>query len=249
MSENKKYNYDKNYSFSVKLAKNIGLNESIILQHLIFWIEKNKANKKHYYDNYYWTYSTIKAFGLIFPFWSERQILYILKNLEEKKIIKTGNYNKSAYDRTKWYAIIGNSILQKCQMELTKMSNGINENVKPIPYINTDNNIYIYNKTYIISEIITYLNSKTNKNYRVNSQKTKTLINARINEGYKLKDFKKVIDIKISHWLNDEEMNNYLRPETLFSNKFEGYLNQKVKIDKVNQNVDLSELYKQKEQM
>lgn len=79
----------------------------------------------------------------------------------------------------------------------------------------------------IYSEIIDYLNSKANTNYRVNNKKTRASINARITEGFTIDDFKKVIDIKSSEWFNTN-MQQYLRPETLFGTKFEGYLNQKV---------------------
>lgn len=79
----------------------------------------------------------------------------------------------------------------------------------------------------IYSEIIDYLNSKANTNYRVNNKKTRASINARITEGFTIEDFKKVIDIKSAEWLNTN-MQPYLRPETLFGTKFEGYLNQKV---------------------
>lgn len=79
----------------------------------------------------------------------------------------------------------------------------------------------------IYSEIIDYLNSKANTNYRVNNKKTRASINARIAEGFTIDDFKKVIDIKSAEWINTN-MQQYLRPETLFGTKFEGYLNQKV---------------------
>lgn len=79
----------------------------------------------------------------------------------------------------------------------------------------------------IYSEIIDYLNSKANTNYRVNNKKTRASINARITEGFTVEDFKKVIDIKSAEWLNTN-MQQYLRPETLFGTKFEGYLNQKI---------------------
>lgn len=81
------------------------------------------------------------------------------------------------------------------------------------------------NKKIYIS-IIDYLNQKTSKNFKLSSQKTKTKIKARLSEGYSLEDFKKVIDIKSSQWKNDKTMCKYLRPETLFGNKFEGYLNE-----------------------
>lgn len=76
------------------------------------------------------------------------------------------------------------------------------------------------------AEIVDYLNQKAGKKYQPTTQKTKTLIKARWNEGFKLNDFKKVIDIKTSQWKHDEKMNKYLRPETLFGSKFESYLNE-----------------------
>lgn len=74
-------------------------------------------------------------------------------------------------------------------------------------------------------EIIDYLNSKTGKNYRANIQKNKALIKARWSEGYQLDDFKQVIDNMVKSW-SGTEYAKYLRPETLFGTKFDGYLNQ-----------------------
>lgn len=79
-------------------------------------------------------------------------------------------------------------------------------------------------KIYI--DVIAYLNEKAGTKYKASSSKTKTLINARIREGFTLEDFKTVIDNKCADWLNTDYA-KFLRPETLFSPKFEGYLNQK----------------------
>jgi uncharacterized phage protein (TIGR02220 family) len=76
-------------------------------------------------------------------------------------------------------------------------------------------------------DIIDYLNAKANTNYRHTTKKTQQLIRARWNEGFRLDDFKTVIDKKVAEWLNDPKMCKYLRPETLFGTKFESYLNQK----------------------
>ena len=76
-------------------------------------------------------------------------------------------------------------------------------------------------------KIVDYLNEKAGKQYRASSNETYRPIFARLKEGYKIEDFKKVIDIKCSEWLNDEKMNVYLRPQTLFGSKFQSYLNQK----------------------
>lgn len=85
--------------------------------------------------------------------------------------------------------------------------------------LHNNNNINIY------KYIIDYLNNKCKKNFRYEITKTKTLIQSRLNEGFTVDDFKKVIDIKYDQWFNDEKMNQYLRPETLFGTKFESYLN------------------------
>ena len=79
-------------------------------------------------------------------------------------------------------------------------------------------------KIYI--DVISYLNEKAGTKYKASSSKTKTLINARIREGYSLEDFKTVIDNKCADWLNTDYA-KFLRPETLFGTKFEGYLNER----------------------
>jgi len=73
--------------------------------------------------------------------------------------------------------------------------------------------------------IVDYLNEKADRKYKHSTAKTKSLIKARWEEGFKLEDFKKVINNKVNEWI-DTDMSKYLRPETLFGTKFEGYLNQ-----------------------
>lgn len=97
----------------------------------------------------------------------------------------------------------------------------------PIPKNRTDNNTSInntFNKD--IVEIVNYLNHVANKNYRHTTRKTQALIKARLNEGFTVDDFKKVIDIKNAEWKDDPKMQKFIRPETLFGTKFESYLNQ-----------------------
>lgn len=79
----------------------------------------------------------------------------------------------------------------------------------------------------LTKEIITYLNEKCGTNYRSSSTKTQGMIKARMHEGFSVEDFKIVIDKKVEDWGKDPRMQQYLRPETLFGTKFEGYLNQK----------------------
>jgi uncharacterized phage protein (TIGR02220 family) len=74
-------------------------------------------------------------------------------------------------------------------------------------------------------EIIDYLNKKANKNFKASSKETRRLILARWKDGYKLEDFQRVIDGRVAKWYTDAKMQEYLRPMTLFSSKFESYLN------------------------
>ena len=128
--------------FDIDIAKRYGVLSAVLLQNLQHWIEKNKANGKNFFDGHYWTYNSRKAFTELFPYATTRQVDTALKKLIDDGVIITGNYNTSAYDRTLWYAITekGNSILQKCKMENTKNANGKDENVTPIPNINTNIN-------------------------------------------------------------------------------------------------------------
>ena len=77
-----------------------------------------------------------------------------------------------------------------------------------------------------VKEIVEYLNSVLGTSYRVSSKKNTSLINARLRDGFTVDDFKTVIDKKAAAWRDDPNMAKYLRPETLFGTKFEGYLNE-----------------------
>lgn len=76
-----------------------------------------------------------------------------------------------------------------------------------------------------IKDIVAYLNEVCGTRYRASSQNTVKHINARLNDGFIFEDFKKVIDWKAQNWMGDKKMQEFLRPQTLFGTKFEGYLN------------------------
>lgn len=113
-------------------------------------------------------------------------------------------------------------------------NHGVNENEN----VNEDENIdgdesvdiEIQRKADKIKEIISYLNERTGCAYRPTVDATIRKISARLNEGFTVIDFKTVIDKKVSDWNREprpgeKDMRQYLRPETLFGTKFEGYLN------------------------
>ena len=247
------------HSFDVNVAKEFGILEAILLNNLEFWIAKNEANGTNYYDGTYWTYNSTKAFNELFPYVSQRQIQNALKKLKEKGIIQTGNYNKSSYDRTLWYAFTteGKSIMQKCKMDYANlvkdnanMLNGNVENVEPIPNINTNDKTTNINSNIKSNEnnviepvkeaekinyekIVNRLNELSGASYWHDSKNTRSLIKARFNEGFTENDFMIVIEKMCYLWnkepkKGEKDMRLYLRPSTLFGNKFEQYLNMNV---------------------
>lgn len=83
----------------------------------------------------------------------------------------------------------------------------------------------------LYKSVVDYLNQKAGTKYRASTPKTQTVIHARHAEGFTFEDFKTVIDKKCAEWIGTE-WEKFLRPETLFGTKFEGYLNAKTKAAK-----------------
>lgn len=215
------------HSFDVDIAKRYGIVGAVLLKNIHFWIEKNRANEKNFYEGNYWTYCSKKAFAKLFPYLNERQIDYALKKLIDAGVLITGNFNANRYDRTLWFSITqkGFAILQNCEMEKQEFVNQDCKIVKPIPDNNTDNKTNRYN---VVEDdavaVLEYLNKKAGTHFRPVESNLK-FIKARLRKN-KREDLISVIDKKVAEWLSDAKMRAYLRPETLFNaTKFESYLN------------------------
>ncbi len=215
------------------LAKKIGLNEAIILQQVHFRL----LISKHDYHGHKWIYNSYPEWHNEFPFWSERTIMRTFKKLEELGyLISTDEYNKMRQDKTKWYRLDysklgygqnGSSIVTTCQYGDGQSGTTDSDKVAPpLPKNIKSNKKYNVELLDIVHDIIDYLNSKALKNYRATTAATKRHVLARLNEGFLYEDFIAVIDVKCRDWLNNTDMNKYLRPETLFGTKFEAYLNE-----------------------
>lgn len=86
------------------------------------------------------------------------------------------------------------------------------------------NHNQIHNQSIIY--IVDFLNSITGQKYKSNAKKTASLIVSKLNAGFTVEDFKKAIQNKYTEW-KGTKYEQYLRPVTLFGEKFEGYVNQK----------------------
>ena len=70
--------------------------------------------------------------------------------------------------------------------------------------------------------------TKSKKGFSPLAQCNQNLIKARMSEGFTVENFITVNEKKVKQWLHDPEMSKYLRPATLYGNKFDGYLNEVV---------------------
>jgi hypothetical protein len=85
------------------LAKAIGLNEAIVLQQINYWLNQKGIGKTLRGER--WIYNTVADWQENFPFWSQETIKRTIYNLQDAQLIKSGVYNQSPTDRTKWYTI------------------------------------------------------------------------------------------------------------------------------------------------
>jgi DnaD and phage-associated domain len=105
--------------FQPKLAQLLGLNETIIINQIHYWVKKSK----NIIEGRYWVYNTYESWQKQICFLSESTIKKTIKKLEGMGIIKSGNFNKSKIDKTKWYTI-DYEVLQSFYEEAEETSGG-----------------------------------------------------------------------------------------------------------------------------
>lgn len=238
---------------SPTLAARIGLNNAIFVQQLHYWLLKSK----NVYEEKLWVYKTLDEWiEQDFPFMSKSTLKRTISDLKKRDLIVTKTFNKMKIDKTNWYTINYNNEALKDdkrlnfpwgQNEPSRSSKRTDALVQNEPTNNQRihrDNIYSPDnsingsseekpKQVVMTNehkiAIDYLNQKAGTRYEYNSSKTITLLNTLFKKGYAIEDIKKVIDTKCKEWLPQETMKKYLRPRTLFGNKFEDYLNQDVK--------------------
>lgn len=104
-----------NHQFDIEVAKEVGVNASILFTSIFSEVERNKADGVNFHDGTYWTFGSARELSEAFPYLSPKQINLALKKLEGKGLIATGNYSRTPFDRTKWYSVTekGYSFMQK----------------------------------------------------------------------------------------------------------------------------------------
>lgn len=225
------------------LAKVLGsLDQAVILQQLHYWLQRSNLVR----ENHRWVYNSMAEWNKQFPWMTRKTLSNKFEKLEKKGLAITGNYNKVAFDKTKWYRIDYDAF-SRLEQRMSKtyptneqeLPNGDGKNypmeeeksTQPIPLDYTETTQEITTKDNkgqaqpLLSaqrkEVIDYLNKKTGKRFKPNADGNKRVIDPRLKDGYTVDDLKHIIDVKYAQWHgktfnNGQIGDNYLRPETLF---------------------------------
>lgn len=178
---------------------------------------------------------------------SVEQIKRALKNLQKTGEIKKISTNQNTliivtkYDDYQCFTNADNKqTTNEQQTDNMQKTNGkqtdnkrttTNKNDKNIKNDKNNNNLYCSSDeelkiNQIINIVIEILNVETDKNFSPDTKLTRKLIQDRLNDGYGLEDFKRVIEKKCDAWKPDPIMESYLKPSILFGPKFDEYLNE-----------------------
>jgi len=93
-----------NHFFDVEHAKRYGVIEAVLIANFQFWIAKNRANGENLRNGRTWTYNSVRAYALLFPYLSRDQVRRAIDRLVAAEVLAVGNYNEKATDQTKWFA-------------------------------------------------------------------------------------------------------------------------------------------------
>lgn len=151
-----------------------------------------------------------------------------LNNLLDKGVI----IKYEGTPTNKYVAIIPDSCLTKSVESVVEEEEEFKEKVKS-DRVNTDKYKEQVALDETVSDIIAKLNSTCGTKFKATTSSTKKVIKARLKEGFVKDDFTKVIERKYDDWgknpikfSNGQWSNEYLRPQTLFGDKFESYLHE-----------------------
>ncbi len=83
------------------LAKEIGLNEAIILQQIHYWLGRSENER----EGRRWVYKTTQEWAEEFPFWSEATIKRAICNLRRLSLIIVTKRSATSWERVNWYTV------------------------------------------------------------------------------------------------------------------------------------------------
>ena len=220
----KPFIYDEKY-------KTLSNNAKMLYMLLFDRLELSLKNGWHDKEGNVFQYYTNEQLMIDLNCNSNNTIIKIKKELKDAGLMTEVRQGMNLPNRIYLDALNGSveSTFQEVQkVHLGSVENTLSE-VQKVHTIKTENTKTENNnnKLSICKEVISYLNLKAKKNFKVDTASHQKFIKARLKEGYVLEDFKKVVDIMVAKW-EGTEYEQYLQPQTLFGNKMDNYLNQPI---------------------
>lgn len=218
----KPFIYDEKY-------KTLSNNAKMLYMLLFDRLELSLKNGWHDKERNVFQYYTNEQLMIDLNCNSNKTIIKIKKELKDAGLMTEVRQGMNLPNRIYLDALNGSveSTFQEVQkVHIGSVENTLSE-VQKVHTIKTENTKTENNnnKLLICKEVISYLNLKAKKNFKVDTASHQKFIKARLKEGYVLEDFKKVVDIMVAKW-KGTEYEQYLQPQTLFGNKMDNYLNQ-----------------------
>ncbi len=130
-----------NHTYSVEHAILYGVDCAIIIHHLQFWIEQNMALKRNFIEGRTWMYQTQREMAACYPYWNRDKIQDILQKLVDYDVIIKGNFNRTKFDKTTWYAFKNEEMFTVNRNRTTVISKSDDQSIEidpPIPDTNTN---------------------------------------------------------------------------------------------------------------
>ena len=165
------------HCFNVELAKLVGLEEAIILQHLYWWYQHNRFNPEMLRDGMVWVFRSVKEMRENFPYLSDGNIRTAIKHLVEKGLVVRGDYSERSMNKAIWYALTDSAIrlfdIQETANPFIDSQNGFVDSGKSIDNSNkdsrkdssTNNNIYSAKPRFVpptLEEVTAYCRERNN---------------------------------------------------------------------------------------
>lgn len=114
------------------------------------------------------------------------------------------------------------------QTKQNEANEAVNVNVNVNDNVNVNGNVSdsftaeTDDAAFLSSALISYLNKEVGSRYKATEEITRR-IGALLAAGYTSTDMRAVIDKKVAEWKDNPTMRSYLRPRTLFGDRFEEY--------------------------
>lgn len=199
------------HRYSVKVACMLGhdIAAAALFQHLAFNISKNLNLGKTDGNGVAWYFASATDIANYMPELTKKMVERRKDKLILKGLIAKSYHWKNAYTLTDkgWelsqYGTV--NVETKNKKEVTQKD----EKVEVAPEV---------------IEVVEYLNKAVGCHRLPTSKSTREGIEHWLSEGFSPEELKAVIDVKKEQWINDSKWKVYLRPETLFRNRFKGYL-------------------------